>query len=80
MIRHIVVWRLRPEPSVRANAERVRSLLEGMAGKIPGLLKVEIGINVLADAHASDVLLLSEFTDRAALDGYQQHPLHEAVS
>lgn len=79
MIKHVVVWRLRAEPSVRSNTERVRALLEGMAGKIPGLLKIEVGINFLVDANAADVLLYSEFTDRAALDGYQTHPLHEAV-
>jgi quinol monooxygenase YgiN len=79
MIKHIVVWRLRPEPSVRANAERAKALLEGLAGRIPGLLKIEAGINVLVDANASDLVLYSEFTDGAALQRYQSHPLHEAV-
>ncbi len=79
MIKHIVVWRMRPEPSVRSNAERAKALLEGMTGKIPGLVKIEVGLNFLADANASDLVLYSEFTDRAALDGYQTHPLHEAV-
>ena len=53
MIKHIVAWRLRKEPSVRANAEHVKSLLEGMAGRIPGLLKIEVGINFLEDANAA---------------------------
>jgi quinol monooxygenase YgiN len=79
MIKHIVVWRLRAEPSVTANAERAKSLLEGMAGRIPGLLKIEAGINFLVDANASDLVLYTEFSDRAALDGYQTHPVHEAV-
>lgn len=79
MIKHVVVWRLRAEPSVRANAERVKSLLEGMAGRIPGLLKIEVGINHFEDANAADVLLYTEFTDRAALAIYQTHPVHETV-
>jgi quinol monooxygenase YgiN len=79
MIKHIVVWRLRQEPSLQANAERVKSLLEGMSGQIPGLLRIEVGINFLADPNAGDVVLYSEFTDRAALLGYQSHPVHEAV-
>ena len=79
MIKHIVAWRLRKEPSVRANAERVRSLLESMTGRIPGLLKIEVGINFLEDAHAADLVLYSEFTEREALHGYQTHPVHEAV-
>ncbi len=79
MVKHIVLWRLQPEPSVRANAARVKALLEGMAGRIPGLLKIEVGLNFLADEHAADVALYSEFTDRAALEVYQSHPVHEAV-
>lgn len=79
MIKHVVLWRLRAEPSVRANAERVKSLLEGMAGRIPGLLEIEVGINHLEDANCSDVMLYSRFTDRAALALYQTHPVHEAV-
>jgi quinol monooxygenase YgiN len=79
MIKHIVAWRLKQEPSVRANAERVKLLLESMAGRIPGLVKIEVGINFLDDANAADVVLYSEFSDRAALAGYQSHPVHEAV-
>lgn len=79
MIKHIVAWRLRKEPSVRANAERVKLLLESMAGRIPGLLKIEVGINFFDDANAADVVLYSEFVDREALAGYQSHPVHEAV-
>lgn len=79
MIKHIVAWRLKKEPSVRANAERVKLLLESMAGRIPGLLKIEVGINFLDDANAADVVLYTEFSDRGALAGYQSHPVHEAV-
>jgi hypothetical protein len=79
MIRHIVAWRVRTAPSVEANAQRVRQLLEGMSGRIPGLLRLEVGINFLVDASASDVVLVTDFPDRAALDAYQSHPLHEAV-
>ena len=75
MIKHIVVWRLRAEPAVRANAEREKA----KAGRIPGLLKIEAGINFLADANAADLALYTEFADRAALEGYQTHPVHEAV-
>ncbi len=79
MLKHVVVWRLRAEPSVRANAERVKSLLEGMSGQIPGLLRIEVCINQFEDANAADVLLYPEFTARAALAAYQTHPVHEAV-
>jgi hypothetical protein len=43
------------------------------------LLKIEVGIDFSATPASADVVLLSEFTDRAALDGYQQHPLHTVM-
>lgn len=76
MIRHIVMWRLKDKPNMAANAVRIKQLLESLRGRIPGLLKIEVGIDVSAGETSADVVLLSEFTDMAALDGYQQHPLH----
>lgn len=79
MIKHIVMWRLLTEPSREANAARAKALLESMVGKIPGLLKLEVGVNFLEDASASDLVLYSEFADRAALAVYGSHPIHEAI-
>lgn len=60
-------------------AQRIKSLLESLAGRIPGLLKIEVGLNFLDDVNASDVALYSEFADRRALAVYQDHPEHLAV-
>jgi quinol monooxygenase YgiN len=79
MVKHIVMWRIREGASKSVDAQVIKNLLEGLAGKIPGLLKIEVGINFIEDASASDVVLYSEFTDRAALETYQTHPLHLAV-
>lgn len=79
MIKHIVMWRLKDASSKTASAARIKELLEGLAGKIPGMPHIEVGINHLDDANSADVVLYSEFVDQAALDGYQQHPLHLAV-
>jgi hypothetical protein len=82
MVKHIVIWRLRDRGEAAARnrgARRVKELLESMRGKIPGLSKIEVGINFLDDANASDVVLYSELESRAALDVYQNHPVHEAV-
>ena len=79
MVKHIVMWRLRKSDSRAVDAETIKSLLEGLAGKVPGLLKIEVGVNFIEDANASDVVLYSEFVDRAALEAYQSHPLHLAV-
>ncbi len=79
MVKHIVMWRIREGTSKTADAQIIKNLLEGLAGKIPGLLKIKVGINFIEDANASDVVLYSEFADRAALETYQSHPLHLAV-
>lgn len=75
-VKHIVVWRLKDQPSVADNAERAKALLEGLAGRIPGLRHIEVGINFLTDSNAADIVLYSELDDRAALEAYQRHPLH----
>lgn len=80
MVKHIVVWRVKETPASKlANAQEIKRLLEGMRGRIPGLLNLEVGINFVEDPLASDCVLYSEFADRAALLVYQTHPVHEAV-
>lgn len=83
MIKHIVLWRLKEEAHGQgkaANARRICEQLEGLRGRIPGLLAIEVGIDFSAGPTSCDVALYSEFTDRAALQHYQAHPLHQAVA
>ena len=58
---------------------RMKSMLESLNGKIPGLIKIELGVDYSMDATSSDVVLYSEFESKAALDAYQVNPLHEDV-
>jgi hypothetical protein len=81
LVKHIVVWRLKGEAAQKAeSARRAKALLEALSGKIPGLLKIEVGINFLEDANAADLVLYSEFSGRVALAQYQIHPEHVAVA
>jgi len=82
MIKHIVMWRLKEQAmgsGKRENAQRVREKLESMRGKIPGMVKIELGFDFSATPDSSDVVLYSEFESREALEGYMTHPVHEAV-
>ena len=79
MVKHIVMWRLKDEASKSADAAKIKELLEGLAGRIPGMTHIEVGINFLTDANSADVVLYSEFVDAAALAMYQTHPLHLEV-
>ena len=81
MVKHIVSWKLKDEAHGLPKAQvalRIKELLEERQGKIPGLLKIEVGIDFSQTAQGADVVLYSEYPDRAALDAYQVHPLHQA--
>ncbi len=82
MIKHIVMWRLKDhaEGNDKAtNAKLMQSKLEALRGQIEGVLAIEVGIDFSASEASADVVLYSEFTDRAALAAYQAHPAHQAV-
>lgn len=80
MVKHIVMWKLKESAenvSRQENALKMKQMLEGLRGRIPGLLKIEVGIDFSATEASGDVVLYSEFPDRSALDAYQSHPEHQ---
>jgi hypothetical protein len=82
MIKHIVLWKLKEyaEGAIKQeNALKVKAMLEDMRGKIPGMLKLEVGLNFEGSDTASDISLYTEFKSREALDAYQIHPVHMKV-
>ncbi len=82
MIKHIVVWRLKPEAHGRTaaqNAVAIKEKLEALRGRIPGMLRLEVGLDFSREETSGDVVLYSEFESRDALNAYQVHPEHEAV-
>lgn len=82
MINHIVLWKLKDfaeGASKKENALRVKAMLEDMRGKVPGMLRLEVGLNFESSDSACDVSLYTEFESRQALDGYQIHPEHRKV-
>jgi Stress responsive A/B Barrel Domain len=80
-IRHIVMWRLRGETAEERAAMRskVKTLFEGLRGRIDGLTHIEVGLDVSDVDYACDVVLVSEFTNSAALRAYATHPEHLRV-
>jgi quinol monooxygenase YgiN len=79
MLKHVVVWKIKDESQRAAHAAEVKRALESLRGRIPGLRAIEVGLDIGYDAQADDVVLYSEFDDRAALDRYQSDPLHVAA-
>lgn len=82
MIKHIVMWRLKDSAhgnDKATNARLIKQKLEALGGLIPGLVRIEVGIDYAQSDTSSDVVLYSEFESREALDAYQQHPEHKAL-
>ena len=78
MIKHIVMWQIKATDgqSKEENVRAIKALIDGLKGKVPGLLHIEGGIDFSASETSGDVVLYAEFESRAALDGYQAHPAH----
>jgi hypothetical protein len=82
MIKHIVMWKLKDQAEGadrQANARKMKELLDGCANIVPGILKLEVALAQPGLEATYDVVLYSEFSDRAALDAYQEHPQHVAL-
>ena len=72
MVKHIVMYTLKEDVNKAEAVEIIRSVLEPLVGKIPGLTHMEIR----AAFNGLDYCLYSEFESRQALTEYASHPLH----
>ena len=75
MIKHIVLFRIKNKDDIQRGVDALTS----MKGRIEGLLDLEVGIDFLHSERSYDIALTTTHTDRAALDFYQTHPLHQPV-
>ena len=75
MVRHIILWQIKDDADKASVKKNAKEALEGLAGKIDGLLSLKVHINGLESSNA-DMMLETSFTDEAALKGYSVHPLH----
>lgn len=81
MIKHIVMWNVRGDTAAqkREAAEFLKERFEGLKGRIPGLRRLEVGLDHSGVDYACDVVLYSEFDDQQSLDAYAVHPEHLRV-
>lgn len=82
MVKHIVIWKLKDQAEGNdkaTNARLVKEKLEALQEQIPGLLKIEVGIDFSGTESSGDIVLYSELESKEALENYQNHPLHKAV-
>lgn len=82
MVRHVILWSLKDEYDDAQKAQikqGIKEGLEGLQGKIPGLLEIRVYTEPLKTANC-DVMLDSKFESEAALNGYTVHPDHVEVA
>jgi hypothetical protein len=80
MVKHIVLWTLKNrenQQNRKETAAAIKQRIEGMRGRIPGLLHIEGGVDFTRSADSWDVALYAELESREALAGYHVHPAHE---
>jgi len=83
MIKHIVIWRLKDHAEGNdrnTNARLIKEQLKALRGVVPGLVKLEVGLE-LDNSHSEQghVVLYSVFENRVSLQTYLSHPQHKKV-
>ncbi|AJS59471.1 Dabb family protein [Paenibacillus sp. IHBB 10380] len=77
MIKHIVLFKLKD--SSLESIDKTVNILRNMQGKIPELLSLEVGVDVVRSERAYDIALVTEVESLETLDAYQIHPVHQQV-
>jgi hypothetical protein len=72
VIRHVVLMKL-ADP---ADAPEAKSRLDALSGRIPGLLSLDVGLDVLRTEASYDLSLVTTHETLQGLDDYQVHPEH----
>ena len=83
MVKHIILWTLRPELSAEEKRERslaIKQGLEGLKGQVPGLLDIHVQIDGRLETSNADIMLDSTLDSFESLKGYAVHPAHVAVA
>jgi hypothetical protein len=82
MVKHVILWQLKDELSFDEKEKvklEIKTGLEGLLGKVPGLISIKVNINGLSSSNA-DLMLDSTLTDEDALKAYAVHPEHVKVA
>ncbi len=83
MVKHIILWTLNPELSEdEKNAVKagIKEGLEGLVGKVPGLIDVKVTVDGRLASSTADLMLDCSLENAEALKVYASHPDHLAVA
>ncbi|WNY24822.1 Dabb family protein [Methanolapillus millepedarum] len=79
----MVMWTLKDEAlgnPAEKNSLLMKEKLEGLFGKIPEILNIQVQFNSLQGVNNADVVLICDFESAEKLKAYQKNPLHVEVA
>ena len=82
MVHHIVMWKFKPEIGEERKPDLKKAMkenLEGLVGKVPGLLTVEFEEEPLSSS-THDVAMVTTLEKTEDVAVYAVHPAHVAVA
>ncbi len=80
MVKHMIIWKVKEDLDKKeTRVAAVKEALEGLVGKIEGLLEMHILTEGLPSS-SGDVMMDSTFADADALAAYQVHPKHVEIA
>lgn len=80
MIKHVILWKLKDKIEDKEGVKKaIKNGLEGLKGKIPGMIDISVRICGLSSSN-TDLMLDSSFESEEALKGYSVHPDHVKVA
>ncbi len=81
MINHVVLFKLKDYSTDDKSLiiTEMKSLLEGLNGKIDELKFIEVGVNYELETKNFDLALITHFDSIGDLDKYRVHPEHKKV-
>jgi antibiotic biosynthesis monooxygenase (ABM) superfamily enzyme len=75
MFHHVVTFRLKDAARIEETAAKLRA----MAGKVPALRSIEVGVDELKGGRSVHIALITRFDDREGYDAYAADPVHRQV-
>ena len=82
MVKQVIIWKLQDKcfgPNLGAIKENIKSKLEDLNGKVPGLKGIDICTECLSSSNG-DVTMEALFENEDAFKNYQKHELRLAAT
>ncbi len=75
MYHHVVLFFLKDPAEIPGTVK----VLQDMAGRIPSLRKVDVGVDDSPGPRSAHVALVTSFDDAEGYEAYRVHPVHKQV-